>query len=176
METFADYIPNSLMELVEDPEMREKIEDTARIFFSNGSVTVNLIPAILVGLGLLALKSLLGIPLLGLLGGSGGGSATGYGGASSGYGAPDAGYGAPDAGYGAPDAGYGAPSGGGAAAPSAGYNAGRKKRTASLSDEQKSLYNDVIAHNMDVAPVASFVMNHAVEQAAVVSDSLPLLD
>lgn len=176
METFSSFIPAPLMELIEDDDVREKVSETARIFFSNGNITVNLIPALLVGLGLLALKSLLGIPLLGLLGG--GDTATGYGGGSSGYGAPDAGYGAPDAGYGAPDAGYGAPSGGGHA-PSSGYDAGRKKRDAPLSDEQKALYDDVIVPNViagKVAPVADFVLNHAVDQAAVVSESLALLD
>ena len=66
---------------LEDQTVQDKIEETARIFFSNGNITVNLIPALaILGLGLLALAALLGIPLLPLLSGiTGGGSTTGTG-------------------------------------------------------------------------------------------------
>jgi len=76
---------------VEDPNVQEKIGETARVFFSNDNITVNLLPAIaILSLGLLALLPLLGIPLLPLLSGlTGGGSTTG----SGGYGAPATGYG-----------------------------------------------------------------------------------
>ena len=76
---------------LEDQTVQEKIEETARIFFSNGGITVNLIPALaILGLGLLALAPLLGIPLLPLLSGiTGGGSTTG----SGSYGTPATGYG-----------------------------------------------------------------------------------
>ena len=90
--SLLDILHPVLGTFIEDPELRDTIEETARIYYDNGSgVTVNLIPAVIVGLLLLlgALK-LLGLPILssfGLdgLGGSGGGD----------YGAPSGGYGAP---------------------------------------------------------------------------------
>lgn len=101
-----------LSDLWATPGVKENMEASARIFFTNNALTVNLIPAlVIIGLLLFLLKPLFGIPLLdGLLGG--GSSGASYGSnleVSDGYGAPSAGYGAPDAGYGAPDAGYGAP-------------------------------------------------------------------
>merc|ERR1712062_279426 len=80
-----------------EPELREKVEDTARIYFNGDGTTVNLIPSIIIGLLLLiGLLKLLGLPILASFGldgiaGSGGGS---------GYGAPSGDYGAPSAGYG----------------------------------------------------------------------------
>ena len=83
-------------ELVRDEEVRSKLEETGRIFFANSNLTINLIPALIIGLlGLLFLLPLLGIPILDILGD---GMAAAVGGSS--YGAPDAGYGAPSTGYG----------------------------------------------------------------------------
>lgn len=128
-----------------------------------------------------------------------------YGAPDAGYGAPDAGYGAPasggggfnggSAGYDAPGtgggggAGYDAPSGGGAVggarppsggydAPSSGYSAGRKKRTVSLTDEQKTLYSDLIAPNLASSQTSDYVLSHRslpVEQPVVVAEAVPLL-
>jgi len=85
-----------LMDLIEDPFLKERAEETARLYFTGTSVTVNLIPSIIIGLLLLiGLLKLLGLPILasfGLdgIGGSGDGS----------YGAPSGGYGTPSSGYG----------------------------------------------------------------------------
>merc|ERR1711868_281226 len=95
-----------LYNLIEDQDTREKVEETARLYFANtsgnGSVTVNLIPTVVIGLLLLiGLLKLLGLPILasfGLPGLSGGGDA--------GYGAPSGGYGEPSGGYGTPSSGY----------------------------------------------------------------------
>merc|ERR1711874_455826 len=133
------------------------VQETARLYFEGEDVTINLIwSALVVGALVLLLKPLFGIPLLdnilgAMTGGHGhspsygGGVSSGYGAPDAGYGAPSAGYGAPDAGYGAPDAGYGAPSDSydtpdsGYSAPQSGYSRGR--RSVSLSEDQKSLYN-----------------------------------
>jgi len=115
-----------LLELFNNKDVQERMEETARIYFTSNNVTVNLVWSFLIfGLLGLLLKPLFGIPLLdNILGAmTGGGGDPAYGsGISGGYGAPDAGYGAPDAGYGAPDAGYGAPDAG-YGAPDAGYDA-----------------------------------------------------
>merc|ERR1719192_715199 len=93
MDTVAILQP--LFQLIEKPELREQVEDTARIYFNgDNGVTVNLIPALIVGLLLLlGLLKLLGLPILSSFGldGIGGGSDGGYGtsggsGISSGYG------------------------------------------------------------------------------------------
>merc|ERR1712045_57363 len=156
-----------LLNLFEDKEVQARMMDaveTARIYYTSDDVTVNLIWSILVlGVILLLLKPLLGIPLLdnllGAMTGSspsyGSGISSDYGAPAGGYGAPDSGYGAPDAGYGAPDAGYGAPAGdsgfnpgssydspdSGYSAPQSGYSRGR--RSVSLTEQQKSLYDIV---------------------------------
>merc|ERR1719438_411528 len=89
-----------LYNLIEDQDTRDKVEETARLYFANtngnGSVTVNLIPAIIIGLLLLiGLLKLLGLPILASFGLDGiGGSGDG------GYGAPSGGYGTPSSGYG----------------------------------------------------------------------------
>merc|ERR1711894_113228 len=111
-------LATSLMDLWNTPGVSEKLEESARVFFSNSILTVNLIPALLVGaLLLFLLPFLLGLPILNGLGG-GGGSASygsnlevsdGYGAPSSSYGAPEASYGAPEPSYGAPEPSYGAP-------------------------------------------------------------------
>ena len=96
-----------LVELAKDDFVQEKAEEAAKQFFTNNSVTINLIPALLAG----ALALLLAIPLLALLfqpvaddGGSG------YGAPSAGYGAPESSYGAPEQSYEAPESSYGHPS------------------------------------------------------------------
>merc|ERR1719342_2000916 len=78
----AYSILKPFMELIEDPDTRENVEETARIYFTGTGVTVNLIPSLIIGLLLLiGLLKLLGLPILasfGLPGLSGGGDA-GYG-------------------------------------------------------------------------------------------------
>lgn len=94
------------MELGKDEAVQERVLEVARQFFSNSNITVNLLPALIIG-GLL----LLGLPLLLLLfpgllgGGSTDATGTGYGAPS--YGAPAAEYGAPSSSYDAPSSGYG---------------------------------------------------------------------
>merc|ERR1712037_337304 len=73
-----------VFDLLQDEVVREKLEDSARVFFSNSNLTINLIPALIIGaLGLLFLLPLLGIPILDILGGMmsdvvGGGHGGGY--------------------------------------------------------------------------------------------------
>merc|ERR1712133_310853 len=65
-------------ELLDQPEVADKVEELGRLFFSSDSVTINLLPAILIGLGsLLFLLPLLGIPVLDLLFGAMTGSSAG---------------------------------------------------------------------------------------------------
>merc|ERR1712088_1262871 len=109
-----DTLATSLMELWNTPGVAEKIEETARVYFANSILTINLIPALLVGaLLLFLLPPLLGLPILnGLLGGGGGGGGASYGSnleISDGYGAPSSSYGAPEPSYGAPEPSYDAP-------------------------------------------------------------------
>merc|ERR1712061_209559 len=155
-----DTLAVSLVDLWHTPGVQEKIEESARVFFSNSILTVNLIPALLVGaLLLFLLPFLLGLPILNGLGG-GGGSASygsnlevsdGYGAPSSSYGAPEASYGAPEPSYGAPEPSYGAPAPSYDApavsnsydTPSSGYEAGRRKRSVKLPAEARDLYSDL---------------------------------
>merc|ERR1712203_189846 len=167
-----DTLAVSLVDLWHTPGVQEKIEESARVFFSNSILTVNLIPALLVGaLLLFLLPFLLGLPILNGLGG-GGGSASygsnlevsdGYGAPSSSYGAPEASYGAPEPSYGAPEPSYGAPAPSYDApasnsydapvsnsydTPSSGYEAGRRKRSVELPAEAKDLYTNLnLANN-----------------------------
>jgi len=110
-----DTLATSLMDLWNTPGVAEKLEETARVYFANSILTINLIPALLVGaLLLFLLPPLLGFPILnGLLGGlGGGGGGASYGSnleISDGYGAPSSSYGAPEPSYGAPEPSYGAP-------------------------------------------------------------------
>jgi hypothetical protein len=114
-----DTLATSLMDMWNTPGVAEKLEETARVYFANSILTINLIPALLVGaLLLFLLPVLLGLPVLnGLLGGGGGGASygsnleisDGYGAPSPSYGAPEPSYGAPEPSYGAPEPSYGAP-------------------------------------------------------------------
>merc|ERR1712110_791779 len=76
--------------LIEEPGLKERVEETARIYFVGQGTTINLIPALIVGLLLLVgLLKLLGLPILSSFGldGLGGGSDGGYGtSGGSGYG------------------------------------------------------------------------------------------
>merc|ERR1712106_373573 len=99
-------ILSPVMDLVQNAFVQEKVEEVAKLFFTSDSVSINILPGLIVG-GLLLL---LLIPLLALLfqpAASGG--ATGYGAPEETYGAPSPGYGAPEETYGAPSPGYGAP-------------------------------------------------------------------
>lgn len=104
-------------------QVMEKAEDLARLFFTNDNVTVNLLPAILVGLGLLLfILPLLGIPILDLIFGAMTGVATG------GYGTQ-----------------YGANTYATAPGPSA-YGAGYSSRAGEgveLTPEQKALFPEL---------------------------------
>merc|ERR1712186_217630 len=143
-----DTLAVSLVDLWHTPGVQEKIEESARVFFSNSILTVNLIPALLVGALLLFL-----LPILNGLGG-GGGSAS-YGSnleVSDGYGAPSSSYGAPEPSYGAPAPSYDAPASNSYDAPavsnsydtpSSGYEAGRRKRSVKLPAEARDLYSDL---------------------------------
>merc|ERR1712203_824785 len=60
-----DNLATSLMELWNTPGVAEKVEETARVYFANSILTINLIPALLVGaLLLFLLPPLLGFPIL----------------------------------------------------------------------------------------------------------------
>merc|ERR1711953_83828 len=159
-----DTLATSLMDLWNTPGVAEKLEETARVYFANSILTINLIPALLVGaLLLFLLPPLLGFPILnGLLGGLGGGGggasygsnleiSDGYGAPSSSYGAPEPSYGAPEPSYGAPAPSYDAPASNSYDAPavsnsydapSSGYEAGRRKRSVKLPAEARDLYSD----------------------------------
>merc|ERR1712172_181196 len=158
-----DTLATSLMDLWNTPGVAEKLEETARVYFANSILTINLIPALLVGaLLLFLLPPLLGLPILnGLLGGGGGGASygsnleisDGYGAPSSSYGAPEPSYGAPEPSYGAPAASnsydapasnsYDAPVSNSYDTPSSGYDAGRRKRSLEFPSEAKDLYSDL---------------------------------
>jgi len=85
----AFTILRPFLDLIEQPDMREKVEETARIYFEGQGTTINLLPALIVGLLLLlALMKLAGIPILASFGLDGlGGDDGGYGtSGGSGYG------------------------------------------------------------------------------------------
>ena len=61
----AFTILQPFLDLIDQPEVREKVQETARIYFEGQGTTVNLLPALIVGLLLLlALLKLLGLPIL----------------------------------------------------------------------------------------------------------------
>merc|ERR1712029_646512 len=123
----------SVLDFLNKPEVKDGLEETARLYFTSDTVTINLVwSAIILGLIGLALKPIFGIPLLeNILGAmsSGGGHSLG----GSGYGAPSGGYGAPSAGYGAPSSGYDSPSSG-YDTPSSGYDTPGSDYSAPSSD------------------------------------------
>merc|ERR1712088_1088197 len=198
-----DNLATSLMELWNTPGVAEKIEETARVYFANSILTINLIPALLVGaLLLFLLPPLLGLPILnGLLGGGGGGASygsnleisDGYGAPSSSYGAPEPSYGAPEPSYGAPAPSYDAPAASNSYdapasnsydapvsnsydTPSSGYDAGRRKRSLEFAAEARDLYSDL---NLDVQDVHGphLSADHVfVPAASPLAASLPLLN
>merc|ERR1712001_628877 len=201
-----DNLATSLMELWNTPGVAEKLEETAKVYFANSILTINLIPALLVGaLLLFLLPPLLGFPILnGLLGGGGGGGGASYGSnleISDGYGAPSSSYGAPEPSYGAPEPSYGAPAPSYDApaasnsydapastnsydapvsnsydTPSSGYDAGRRKRSLEFAAEARDLYSDL---NLDVQDVHGphLSADHVfVPAASPLAASLPLLN
>lgn len=89
-----------VLELLNDKDVQEKVEELGRFFFTNGNVTVNLIPALLLGvITLLFVLPLLGIPLLDILFGAATGASSGgyntvaYGGGANPYGGQTSAYG-----------------------------------------------------------------------------------
>merc|ERR1711990_1165020 len=200
-----DTLATSLMDLWNTPGVAEKVEETARVYFANSILTINLIPALLVGaLLLFLLPPLLGFPLLnGLLGGLGGGGggasygsnleiSDGYGAPSSSYSAPEPSYGAPEPSYGAPEPSYGAPAPSYDApasnsydapvsnsydTPSSGYEAGRRKRSVELPAEARDLYSDLnLDHSFDVSGPHLSVDDAFVPAASPLVGTLPLLN
>merc|ERR1711936_546895 len=193
-----DTLATSLMDLWNTPGVAEKVEETARVYFANSILTINLIPALLVGaLLLFLLPPLLGFPILnGLLGGLGGGGggasygsnleiSDGYGAPSSSYGAPEPSYGAPEPSYGAPAPSYDAPASNSYDAPvsnsydtpSSGYEAGRRKRSVELPAEARDLYSDLdLDQSFDVSGPPLSVDDAFVPAASPLVGSLPLLN
>merc|ERR1711981_730544 len=186
-----DNLATSLMELWNTPGVAEKEEGTARVDFANSILTINLIPALLVGaLLLFLLPPLLGFPLLnGLLGGTGGGGGgASYGSnleISDGYGAPSSSYGAPEPSYGAPAPSYDAPASNSYDAPvsnsydtpSSGYEAGRRKRSVELPGEARDLYSDLnVDQSFDVSGPHLSVDDAFVPAAPPLVGSLSLLN
>ena len=142
-----------VLDLWNIPQVQNTVKDTARIFFTSSSVTINLVPALLaaaLGLGLLALIAL---PLLGGGGDTGASYGSnleitdGYGASASGYNTPASGYDAPASGYDAPANGYEEPSSG-YDAPTDGYSSGRRKREVELAHEAIHQYTKNVAHHL----------------------------
>merc|ERR1712242_672957 len=177
-----DTLATSLMDLWNTPGVAEKVEETARVYFANSILTINLIPALLVGaLLLFLLPPLLGFPILnGLLGGGGGGAS--YGSnleISDGYGAPSPSYGAPAPSYDAPASNsYDAPVSNSYDTPSSGYEAGRRRRSVELPAEAGDLYTDLNLANdhFDVRGPHLSVKHAFVPAASPLAGSLPLLN
>merc|ERR1712227_599435 len=191
-------LATSLMDLWNTPGVSEKLEETARVYFANSILTVNLIPALLVGaLLLFLLPPLLGFPILDkLLGGGGGGASygsnlevsDGYGAPSSSYGAPEPSYGAPEPSYGAPAASnsydapasnsYDAPASNSYDAPISGYDAGRRKRSLEFPSEARELYSDLnLADQVYNVSGPHLSVDHAFVPAATpLGAPLPLLN
>ena len=83
--TGNDLALSRVLALIEDKELREKLEEVARFYWTSSNVTVNLLPAIAATLfvlgGIMLLLWLLGFDMGGEHGHSGSGS--GYGAAAS---------------------------------------------------------------------------------------------
>merc|ERR1712018_711325 len=164
-------LATSLMDLWNTPGVSEKLEETARVYFANSILTVNLIPALLVGaLLLFLLPPLLGFPILDkLLGGGGGGASYG----SNSYDAPASNS------YDAPASNsYDAPISNSYETPSSGYDAGRRKRSLEFPSEARELYSDL---NLAVQPFdvsgPHLSVDHAFVPAATpLGATLPLLN
>merc|ERR1712110_44111 len=92
-----------IVDLLKDAYVQEKVEETAKLFYTNDTVTINLYWAAVAAL----LFFLLLIPLLALLFQPSGSSGGGYGAPSTGYGAPAASYGSPGHSYSRSDDIYG---------------------------------------------------------------------
>jgi len=121
---------DSLVDLLRDESVQEKMDEVGRLFFSNDSVTINLYWAAAAAL----LTLLLLIPLLSLLFQP----AAAVGG--SGYGAPSVAYGAPEESYGAPAPAYGAP--------------GYSRSDSDIYGEARSLYNEITSSGESTPLVA----------------------
>jgi len=91
-----------IVDLLKDAYVQEKVEEAAKLFYTNDTVTINLYWAAAAAL----LFFLLLIPLLALLFQPSGSSGGGYGAPSTGYGPPEDSYGAPAPSYGSPGHSY----------------------------------------------------------------------
>lgn len=91
-----------IVDLLKDEFVQEKVEEAAKLFYTNDSVTINLYWAAAAAL----LFFLLLIPLLALLFQPSAAPSGGYGAPSTGYGPPEDSYGAPAPAYGAPGHSY----------------------------------------------------------------------
>jgi len=120
------------------------MEETGRVIFQNGSITVNLLPALiaLALLGALLLKLFFGLTMMDVMDAMVGGSSYGtpYSTSGSGYAAP-----APASSYGTPSAGYDAHT--------AGYSARSSyydDENVELTAEQRSLYPELAKLQDDI--------------------------
>jgi len=87
-----------IVDLLKDEFVQEKVEEAAKLFYTNDTVTINLYWAAAAAL----LFFLLLIPLLALLFQPAASTGGGYGAPSTGYGAPEESYAAPSPSYGSP--------------------------------------------------------------------------
>merc|ERR1712241_1237130 len=87
-----------IVDLLKDAYVQEKVEEAAKLFYTNDTVTINLYWAAAAAL----LFFLLLIPLLALLFQPSASTGGGYGAPSTGYGAPEESYAAPSPSYGSP--------------------------------------------------------------------------
>jgi len=112
-----------ILQLLNDEDMQGKVEELARFFYSNGNITVNLLPALILGvITIFFVLPLLGIPLLDSVLGTVGGAAAGYN--TVAY------AGAPTTAYGGQPSAYGT-----------GYSA--RSNQVELTEEQKVLYPEL---------------------------------
>merc|ERR1712038_221593 len=110
-----------IVDLIKDAYVQEKVEEAAKLFYTNDTVTVNLYWAAAAAL----LFFLLLIPLLALFFQPSTSSGGGYGAPSTGYGPPEDSYGAPAPSYGSPGHSY--------------------SRSDDIYGEARSLYNDILS-------------------------------